>query len=93
MDRTKITTSHRKKCCKFYGPEEVQSKDHMPERIGQLYSIHPTQIELYALWLLLNHVKGPKNYKNIQTVKGIIHDSFKEAAIALGLVKDDYIWI
>ena len=65
----------------------------MPETIGWLYSIHPTQIELYALQLLLNHVKGPKNYENIWTVKGIIHDSFKEAAIALGLVKDGYIWI
>ena len=37
----------------------------MPETIGQLYSIHPTQIELYALWLLLNHVKGPKSYQDI----------------------------
>ena len=61
----------------------------MPETIGQLYSIHPTQIKLYSLWLLFNHVKGPKSYENIQTVKGIIHDSFKQAAIAHGLVKDD----
>ena len=41
----------------------------MPETIGQLYSIHPTQIELYALQLLLNHVKGPKSYQDIRTVK------------------------
>ena len=47
--------------------------------------------ELYALWLLLNHVKGPQSYKDIQTVKGVTHDSFKDTAIALGLVKDDYI--
>ena len=40
----------------------------MPETIGWLYSIHPTQIELYALQLLLNHVKGPKSYGNIHTV-------------------------
>ena len=65
----------------------------MPETIGQLYSIHPTQIELYALQLLLNHVKGPKSYQDIQTVKRVLHDSFKDAAIALGLVQDDYIWI
>ena len=65
----------------------------MPERIGWLYSIHLTQIELYALQLLLDHVKGPQSYKDIQTVKGVIHDSFKDAAIALGLVKDAYIWI
>ena len=65
----------------------------MPETIGQLYSIHPTQTELNALWLLLNHIKGPQSYKDIQTVKGVTHDSFKDAAISLGLVKDDYIWI
>ena len=62
----------------------------MPETIGQVYSIHPTQIELYALWLLLNHVKGTKNYPDIWTVKGVTYDSFNDAAIALGLVKDDY---
>ena len=32
----------------------------MPETIGQ--------IELYAFWLLLNHVKGPKSYPDIQTM-------------------------
>ena len=37
----------------------------MPETIGWLYSIHPTQIELYALQLLLNHVKGSKTYIKI----------------------------
>ena len=72
---------------------KVLSEDHIPETINQLYSIHPTQIELYALWLLLNHVKGPKHYPDIQTVKAVTYDSFKNAAIALGLVKDDYIWI
>ena len=65
----------------------------MPETIGWLYSIHPTQIEHYTLQLLLNHVKGPQSNKDIQTVKGVTSDSFKDAAIALGLVKDDYIWI
>ena len=54
--------------------KNVLSEDHMAETIGQLYSIHPTQIELYALWLLLNHVKGPQSYKDIQTVKGVTHD-------------------
>ena len=71
--------------------KKVLSEDHMPEAIGQKYSIHPTKIELYALWLLLNHVKGPQGYKHIQRVKGVNHDSFMDATIALGLVKDDYI--
>ena len=73
--------------------KKVLSEDHMPERIGQLYSLHPTQIELYALQLLLNHVKGPTSDPDIWTVEGVTYDSFKDAAIALSLVKDDYIWI
>ena len=68
--------------------KQVLSEDHMPETIGQLYSIHPKQIELYALQLLLNNVKGPQSYKDIQIVNGVTHDSFKDAAIALGLVND-----
>ena len=73
--------------------KKVLSEDHMPETIGQLYSTHPTRIELYALRLLLNHVKGPKSYQDIRTVKEHMYESFKDTAIALGLVKDDFIWI
>ena len=73
--------------------KKVLGEDPMPETIGRLYSIHPTQIELYALRLLLNHVKGPKSYQDIRTVKRVVYESFKDAAIALGLVKNDYIWI
>ena len=42
---------------------------------------------------MLNHVQGPKSYQDIQTVKEHMYESFKDAAIALGLVKDDFIWI
>ena len=67
--------------------------DGIPEQIGRLYSIHPTQIELYALRLLLNHVRGPTSYEDLRTVNGITHKTFQDAAIALKLVKDDMIWI
>ena len=67
------------------------SENHMPEATGQLYSIHPTQIELYSLQLLVNHVKGPQCYKDILSFMGVSHDSFNDTAIALGLAKDDNI--
>jgi hypothetical protein len=70
-----------------------KSSDGIPETIGRIYSIHPTQIQLYALRLLLNHVRGPTSYDNIKTVDGVTHQSFQAAAIALELVKDDKIWI
>ncbi|KAL7525837.1 hypothetical protein ACHAWF_001527 [Thalassiosira exigua] len=65
----------------------------MLEMIGRLYSIHPTQVQLYALRLLLNHVKGPRSFDDIRKVDGKLHDSFQSAAIALDLVKDDKMWI
>ena len=65
----------------------------MAEMIGRLYSIHPTQVQLYALRLLLNHVKGPKSFEHIREVDGVLHHSFQSAAIALDLVKDDKMWI
>ena len=44
--------------------KQVLSEDHTPETTDQLYSIHPTQIELYSLQLLLSHVKGSQCYKD-----------------------------
>jgi hypothetical protein len=69
-----------------------EDEDNVPEAIGRLYSIHPTQIQLYALRLLLNHVRGPTSYLDIRTVNGVEQDSFQAAAIALDLVKDDKMW-
>ena len=65
----------------------------MPNMIGRIYSIHPAQIQLYALRLLLNHVRGATSYTDIRTVEGVVHESFQAAAIALNLVKNDFIWI
>ena len=58
----------------------------MPNMVGCFYSIHPTQIELYALRLLLNHVRGARSYKELRTFmmngKTITQDSFQAAAVA-----------
>ena len=67
--------------------------DGIPDSIGRLYSIHPAQVQLYALRLLLNHVRGPTSFEDIRTVDGVLHDSFQDAAVALELVKDDTMWI
>ena len=67
--------------------------DPTPDQIGRLYSIHPTQVQLYSLRLLLNHVQGPSGFEDIRTVDGVTHDSFQSAAIARKLVKNDKMWI
>ena len=67
--------------------------DGIPDSIGRFYSVRPAQVQLYALRLLLNHVRGPTSFEDIRTVDGVLHDSFQDAAVALELVKDDTMWI
>ena len=69
----------------------------MPNMIGRVYSIHPTQIELYALRLLLNHVRGATSYEHLRTVtvnsETTTHNTFQATAIARDLVNNDNMWI
>ncbi len=61
-------------------------------RIGRIVYIHPNVVELYFLRILLNVVKGPKNYTEIRTVDNIVHETFRSACNALGLLNDDKEW-
>ena len=78
---------------KKWNRRKREDPDGIPEQVGRLYSIHPTQIQLYALRLLLNHVRGPLSYEDIRKVDGVTHETFQDAAIAHKLVKNDKIWI
>ena len=42
--------------------------------------------------MLLNIVKGPKNYDEIKTVNGIVYPTFQSACNTLGLLGDDREW-
>lgn len=42
--------------------------------------------------MLLNIVKGPRNYEEIRIVNGVIHPTFKAACYALGLLNGDKEW-
>ena len=74
-----------------------RKKQNIDERtvdaVGRIYSISPVNVELYALRLLLNHVRGPKSHEDLTTVKGAVYDTFQAVAIARDLVKDDKLWI
>lgn len=61
--------------------------------IGRMYQIHPTQLELYSLRLLLNNVKGATSFKELRSVNGKPCETFHAAAIARNLLKNDKIWI
>ncbi|XP_058797039.1 uncharacterized protein LOC131667563 [Phymastichus coffea] len=60
--------------------------------IGRMYSVSPTQTELFHLRLLLFHVKGPTSYNDLKTVDNILYPSFTAACLALGIIEDDEEW-
>ena len=51
--------------------------------------MHLSSGELYYLRMLLNVIKGSKNYSEIRTIDGIMHPTFQSACNALGLLGDD----
>ena len=57
-----------------------------------MYTVHPLEEERYYLRLLLLHVKGATSSEDLKTVNNIVHPTFKEAAIAMGLVLNDDVW-
>jgi hypothetical protein len=61
--------------------------------IGRMYSVSPSQGERFYLRLLLCNVRGPRSYQDIRTYQGVTHDSFKDCAIARGLLEDDTEWV
>ncbi|XP_043474383.1 uncharacterized protein LOC122506333 [Leptopilina heterotoma] len=60
--------------------------------IRRMYSISPSQSELFHLRLLLIVVKGATSYDDLRTVKNILHAIFRSACLALGLIEDDGEW-
>ncbi|XP_036147162.1 uncharacterized protein LOC118647075 [Monomorium pharaonis] len=60
--------------------------------VGRMYSVSPTQTELYHLRLLLLTVKGATSFENLRTVHGEICQSFSAACLALGLIENDDEW-
>ncbi len=60
--------------------------------ISRMHMINPSDIERYAMRILLLHVYGVTSFEGIRTVDGIIYSTYQEAAIAMGLMQDDSEW-
>ncbi|XP_036144291.1 uncharacterized protein LOC118646109 [Monomorium pharaonis] len=60
--------------------------------IGRMYSISPTQIELFHLRLLLLTVKGATSFQDLRTVNNVVHETYTAACLTLGLIEDDEQW-
>ncbi|KAG5539463.1 hypothetical protein RHGRI_019865 [Rhododendron griersonianum] len=61
--------------------------------IGRMYFASPNCGETFYLRLLLTVVKGPKSFESLRTVNNVIHDTFKLACVARGLLEDDDEWV
>ena len=57
--------------------------------IVRMYDVQPSMGELFFLRLLLLHITGARSYEDLRTVCGTVHDTFREACQALGILEDD----
>ncbi|XP_024190810.1 uncharacterized protein LOC112194807 isoform X4 [Rosa chinensis] len=57
--------------------------------IGRIYSVSPSEGEKFYLRVLLNHVRGPRSFRDLLTVNGVLQPTFKQAAEKQGLLEND----
>jgi hypothetical protein len=55
--------------------------------------VSPTEGERFYLRVLLCNVRGPRSFEDLKTFNGVLHDSFKDAAVSRGLLLNDREWI
>lgn len=60
--------------------------------IGRMYTVNIVDQERYFLRLLLLNITGAKSFEDMRTFQGIVHQTYKEAAFARGLIMDDSEW-
>lgn len=62
------------------------------DKIGRPYYANPAEGERYYLRRLLFYVKGPTCFEDVRTYEGTVHETFKAACKARGLLDDDAEW-
>lgn len=72
--------------------KEWRKKGGGKRSIGRIYYAHPASGERYYMRILLNIVKGCKSFKDIRTVNGEVHKTYKSACYSLRLLDDDNEW-
>ncbi|XP_058189501.1 uncharacterized protein LOC131307104 [Rhododendron vialii] len=61
----------------------------LQEVIGRIITVNPKEAEKYYFRLLLTHVPGPTSFAYVRTIQGVTYDSYREAAVAHGLLQTD----
>ena len=57
--------------------------------IGRLVYANPAEGERYYLRLLLCHITGPTCFEDLYTANGVLHPTFRKAALERGLIETD----
>ena len=58
-----------------------------------MYFVHPSDTERFSLRMLMLYRKGCDSFDQLKSVNNVIHGTFREACVALGLAKEDKEWI
>jgi PIF1-like helicase len=66
---------------------------HGEPAVGRMYFASPSQGERFYLRTLLTVVMGATSFQHLRTVNGIVHNTFKQACVALGLLQNDQEWV
>lgn len=61
--------------------------------VSRMYSVSPRHEERFYLRTLLLHIRGPKGFTDLRRYEGAVHQTFKAAAIANGLLQSDCEWV
>ncbi|KAI3764815.1 hypothetical protein L2E82_14832 [Cichorium intybus] len=62
---------------------------HRKSMIGRLVHDNPAEGERYYLCLLLCHITGPTSFEDLYTANGVLHPTFRKAALERGLIEND----
>jgi hypothetical protein len=90
MPNQKLTNADGTKNKKQY---QWKTREASFKVIGRIYSVSPTNPELFHLRILLNHVKGATSFEDIKRVDGKEPcQTFTQACLELGLIEDDKEW-
>ncbi|XP_056843369.1 uncharacterized protein LOC130500247 [Raphanus sativus] len=76
----------------YHSNERLWAPRQQGEAIGRVVYVSPVSGDRYYLRILLNVVRGPRNYDALYTVGDVVYKKFKEACYARGLLDDDKEW-
>ena len=59
---------------------------------GRVYYTHPSSGERFYLRILLNIIKGSRNFEELKIVYNVTYPTYKDVCYALGLLDDGKEW-